>query len=83
MQGKLKWIPKTRNALLIIEFDADRQQEIAQKQTEFEDDIGQLKVSNGVISFTDTDKMNELWKLRKLGLGLLMADRQMNTPLPF
>ncbi len=70
-------------ALLICEFFAQTKEELDKKILSFQGVIIQNKDVSTAPIYLDNDKMNDVWNLRKKGLGLLMGIPGDKKPLPF
>jgi len=83
LKGKLNWLSGDPQALLVVEFKGDSNDELDDKLTKFETEIRSNMICSNTIRITEQDCMNNVWKLRKAGLGLLMAKRTNERAIAF
>jgi FAD/FMN-containing dehydrogenase/Fe-S oxidoreductase len=62
-------------AILIIEFFGDRPEELPPRLEALETDLRQRGFGSHFVRATETDAQGRIWKLRKLALGLSMAEK--------
>lgn len=67
LKGKLNWLKSESNALLLAEFEADTPPFMTPEQ----------------INLTDPQTQEEVWTLRKAGLGLLLSRRSYTRAIAF
>jgi FAD/FMN-containing dehydrogenase/Fe-S oxidoreductase len=60
-------------ALLFVEYYADSQAELAAKMDELEARLGERNLGYAFVRAVDAAEQNNMWTLRKAGLGLLMG----------
>ncbi|HKK45715.1 MAG TPA: FAD-linked oxidase C-terminal domain-containing protein [Balneolaceae bacterium] len=59
--------------ILIIQFDGDDSQQLVKKANKLADKLKTMELSSSAPIITDPGKMEQVWQLRKAGLGLLMG----------
>lgn len=86
MQGRLSWLQSSSqfpDALFAVEFEADSIEQLTEKccvfkaQIEHEPHILWIKI------LSDEKSQDELWQLRKSGLGLLLSKRSYSRAIAF
>lgn len=82
MRGRLDWLEGEPQALFVVEFDGADQDEVTQKLQAF------VKGTEGHMGYgryctLDRQEIDNVWALRKAGLGLLMARRNYSRGVAF
>lgn len=72
------------NAILITEFQGDSESEIEFKIDGLKRHLSEQGApSHAVVSVVDSKGQNDVWSVRKMGLGFLMSVRGDHKPIPF
>ncbi len=82
-KGKLNWLNGAPGALLLVEFDSDSESALSIKRSQFENCVTKYKSCYYFFQAIDRTTINNVWQLRKTGLGLLMAKRSNNRAIAF
>ncbi len=83
MAGKLDWLEGTPNGLLIAEFDGESETELVSKLDKFEADCRKHKIASRRTRLLDQADIDNVWELRKAGLGLMLSRRSREKALAF
>ena len=78
-QSQVGFIHDNPAAILIVEFQADSQQEVTHKVEK----LKQLNLGYQVTPVLDKEQQANVWAVRKAGLGMLMSVRTERKPLAF
>ncbi|MCE5319343.1 MAG: FAD-binding protein [Parachlamydia sp.] len=76
MKGRLSWLSGTPQALIVAEFEGETSSEAQERAETFH------KSFSGSI-LTDPKTMQQVWELRKSGLGLLLSRRTYSRAIGF
>ena len=72
------------NCILITEFQGESEAEIASKVDRLKEHLRAAGAPSGaVVPVLDTRGQNDVWSVRKMGLGFLMSVRGDHKPIPF
>ncbi|MEM8487365.1 MAG: FAD-linked oxidase C-terminal domain-containing protein [Bacteroidota bacterium] len=78
------FIEGSPNSVLITEFYGESEAELKSKIDRLKTHLKQQGVPSGaVVSAFDADHQAKVWKVRKVGLGLLMSIKGDHKPIPF
>lgn len=76
MKGRLAWLKGNPNALIIAEFEGETESEAQNRAETFRKALGGFLL-------TDPKTMEQVWELRKSGLGLLLSRRTYSRAIAF
>jgi Fe-S oxidoreductase/FAD/FMN-containing dehydrogenase len=82
-KGQTGWLEGSPQAILIVEFYGEDEQELIAKLDKLEADVRREKLGYAYVRALDAAKQNAVWNLRKAGLGLLMGTRVDAKPVAF
>lgn len=78
------FIDGTPNCVLITEFYGESETEVRHKVTQFEEHLRKQGAGETAVTTAyDRAKQSNVWKVRKVGLGLLMSIKGDHKPIPF
>ncbi len=83
LKGKLDWLNGEPGALLLVEFDSESESALKKKSNHFERHITNHKTCYHFFRAKNNVTINNIWQLRKTGLGLLMAKRTNERAIAF
>lgn len=83
MRGKLGWIQGDPQAVFVIEFDADTPDAVKQKIDSFIVTAKNQGIGYAQIPMTQSSQIDNVWALRKAGLGILMSKRSYSRAIAF
>jgi len=83
MQGEMEWLEGNPEALFVVEFDGKDHEELLQKCGDFHTSVKGQKHLLASHIFFDEKTQNQVWKLRKSGLGLLLSRRSYSRAIAF
>ena len=71
------------DALLVVEFTGDSEQETASQLEAFKADMERKRLGYACVNLLEPSAQANVWALRSAGLGLLMSTRGDSKPLPY
>lgn len=80
---RLSFIEGDPQALLLVEFFGDSDQELNSRVTKLENHMRRSGLSYFCVKAVSDDQQADVWAIRKAGLGLLMSIKGDTKPLPF
>ena len=83
LQGKTGFLETTPEALFIVEFEGASIQDVQAKCLQFQSSIKGLPELLWTKILVDSDAQNNVWLLRKSGLGLLLSERSLRRAVAF
>ena len=81
--GQTGFLEGTPGAIIIVEFYGETRAELEDKLDRLEADLKRQKMGYAHVRALEPDQQEQVWNLRKGGLGLLMGHRTEAKPLPF
>jgi FAD/FMN-containing dehydrogenase/Fe-S oxidoreductase len=81
--GRTGFLQGRPGAIVVVEFYGESRAELDDKLDKLEADLKRNKMGYAHVRATEPEQMNQVWNLRKGGLGLLMGHRIDAKPLPF
>lgn len=83
MKGKMEWLQGNPGAILLIEFEGQTETDAREKHAEFISWAASHPIGYSIATFfTQADKDN-IWALRKAGVGLIMSRRTYAKAIAF
>jgi FAD/FMN-containing dehydrogenase/Fe-S oxidoreductase len=79
----LSFVEGEPDCLLLVEFYGDTEQEVDARLTDLRRDLERRGLGYATVSTTDPAQQQQMWELRRAGLGLVMSVRGDLKPLPF
>ena len=83
MRGKVSWLEGKPTTFLVAELDASSKEELEGKVAHFMQRIQKAEVAVDYTLLTDSKDMQEVWELRKAGLGLIQSRRSFSRGIGF
>jgi FAD/FMN-containing dehydrogenase/Fe-S oxidoreductase len=83
MRGKLEWLKGHPLAFIVAEFHAESPEVLQDKISRFEEDMHKNQIGYDRVSIFDEKVMEQIWTLRKSGLGLLLSKRSYSRAIAF
>lgn len=80
---QLTFIQDDPAAVLIVEFYADTPTELQQRAAVLEADLRNAGITGAIVHRQSPHEINQVWNVRKAGLGLLLSKRGDAKPLAF
>ena len=71
------------DAILVVEFAGDSQEEVSGKLQVFKGGMGRRRLGYECLTVLEPGSQAKVWALRSAGLGLLMSTRGDSKPLPY
>ncbi len=79
----LSFIEGNPGALLLVEFYGESESELAAKMDALQSDMSHQGLGYACVNLTDRAAQNNVWSIRRAGLGLLMSIHGDAKPLPY
>ena len=79
----LSFIEGNPGALLLVEFYGESESELAAKLDALQSDMSRKGLGYACVNLTDQASQNNVWSIRRAGLGLLMSIHGDAKPLPY
>lgn len=83
VRNKLGWLIDKPQAVFVAEFEAETSQEVHKKLDAFSAKMKSLNIGYAHVLLDNTKEMNNVWDVRKAGLGLLLSKRTYNRAIAF
>lgn len=83
VKNRLNWLLGMPEAVFIAEFEATDPSELQEKIASFISDMKKLDVGYAYSAIDSPEEMNDIWTVRKAGLGLLLSKRSYNRAIAF
>ena len=83
MRGKMSWLQGNPKAIFVVEFDGDTPSKLEQKLVAFTSDARKKGIGYSQLFLTHPSQMDDVWALRKAGLGILMSKRSYSRAIAF
>ncbi len=83
LRGKLDWLNEIPKALLIIEFESNHPHEVLEKGKTFLDAMKASSIGQFHHIILESSNMDNVWALRKAGLGILLSKRTYSRAVAF
>ena len=83
LRKKNKWLTKIPAAILVVETTGESESQLVDKLNALDSKVNRYRPKPKVVRLVDTPAIQEVWKLRKAGLGLLMARRTNERAIAF
>lgn len=83
MRGRLDWLKGDTAGLFVAEFFGESEEQLKESLQNFEKIVHNSKTGEGFQIFLDHQRMENVWKLRESGLGLLMSRRSYARGIAF
>lgn len=83
MKGRLGWLEGDPDGLLVVEFDGDSEGEVADKLQRFAKQARSTGLGYAHVLLDRQQDIDNVWTMRKAGLGLLMARRTNEKAVAF
>lgn len=83
LRGKTKWLEGMPQAIFVIEFQGDSIEEVKEKTEGFRQAMKKKNVGYSQSTLYDSESMNNVWAMRKAGLGLLLSKRTYSRAIAF
>lgn len=83
MRGQLDWLHGDPQAIFIVEFQGETQQEVKDKLEKFVRSIQERQMGYAHRLMIEPTEMAKVWKLRKAGLGILLSKRTYSRAIAF
>lgn len=80
---QIGWINGSPKAVLIVEFEAATNHDVAAQITAFTDWAQKEKIGYSVTGLTQQQAMRDVWSVRESGLGLLLSKRSYSRAIAF
>ena len=83
LKNKLGWLQGNPQAVFAVEFEAPTKKEVKEKIDNFEAQMKQESIGYANSHLLSEEEMNNLWAVRKSGLGLLLSKRSYSRAIGF
>lgn len=83
MRNRLDWLKGNPEAIFILEVDGVNLKDLKEKLEKLHEEIKDKQIGTVQIPIVDPKIMNEVWNLRKAGLGLLLSKRTYHRAIAF
>lgn len=83
MKGKMEWLLEEPKALFAVEFDGATPAETEKKMIGFINDARKRQIGYAQLFLTQQTQIDQVWALRKAGLGILMSKRSYSQAIAF
>lgn len=83
MQGKLSWLQGNPKMILAIEFQSETTEELKEKIRIFQTSMADQHIGYSQNFLLEKEDMNNVWEIRKAGLGLLLSKRSYSRAIAF
>lgn len=83
MHGKFDWLRGKPQVVFIVELEAASKEMVVERQSFFSASMHKHKIGYACVSLTEPSKMNDVWDVRKAGLGLLLSKRTYSRAIAF
>ena len=81
--SRMTFVEGDPGALLLVEVYGDSENEVAGRLNEFKADVERRGLGYACVTMTDQKNQDNVWAIRRAGLGLLMSVRGDAKPIPF
>lgn len=82
-RGNLEWLTGTPEAIFVAEFEEKSEEDLKKRIAHFEKEMIEKKVCEKPFVLLDKTAMEQVWALRKSGLGLLLSRRTYSRAIAF
>lgn len=83
VRNKLGWLRGTPQAVLIAEFEGEAESSVLDKLSLFATKMEEKSIGYAHINITNALELNNVWEVRKMGLGLLLSKRTYSRAIAF
>lgn len=83
VKNKLEWLVGSPETIFGAEFEGDTPDEVQEKLSRFASEMQKRQIGYAHICLTDKQKMENVWEVRKSGLGLLLSKRTYSRAIAF
>lgn len=83
LASQIGWINGSPKAVLIVEFEAATDRDVAVRIAAFTDWAQKEKIGYSVAGLTQAQPMRDVWSVRESGLGLLLSKRSYSRAIAF
>jgi FAD/FMN-containing dehydrogenase/Fe-S oxidoreductase len=83
LKGKTEWLKGTPEAIFVVEFQGDTLEIVKEKTEQFNMDMSHKGIGYHRNTLYDNESMNNVWAMRKAGLGLLLSKRTYSRAIAF
>lgn len=83
LRGKLAWLNHFAKTIFVAEFQAEDTSQLKALIEHFQSKMVSKKIGLGTLPLYDLRQINEVWELRKAGLGLLLSKRSYSRAIAF
>ena len=82
-KGLMDFVEGEPDALLVVEFNGDSEEDLAAKLEALKSDMARKGLGYACVNMLESSAQATVWALRSAGLGLLMSTRGDAKPLPY
>ena len=83
MQNRMDWLQGDPEAVFAVEMEGDTPQQVEEKLAHFEEEMRQSKIGYAWTRLLHQEQMDNVWAVRKSGLGLLLSKRSYSRAIAF
>ncbi len=83
IRSKLHWLSGNPASVFIAEFDGATEEEVKNKLDQFQTAMQRDQIGYAYTLLTEAKSLNDVWDVRKAGLGLLMSKRSYSRAIAF
>lgn len=83
VRNKLEWLQGNPQAVFVAEFSGDSDHDVDEKLDSFSDKMNSLRIGYAHTLLRNPQDINNVWDVRKAGLGLLLSKRTYSRAVAF